>query len=129
MIDTGAIFSEHFSGAGTYITSIMSYAQMADETQLLNGNPTVKELSRYIILGPDWYIFGTQLGLDHPSLKSIRESNDGDDRYRTTKMFELWLNKDPSPTRQKILNILREKFIGLNSIANDYEHAIKSGSK
>ena len=118
---------------GQYLVNIfqdMSYAQMADKRQLLyNGKPTVKELSRHIILGPDWYMFGTQLGLDHSSLESIRKSIDDDDRYRTTKMFKLWLNKDRSPTRQKILDTLRLKVIGLNSIANDYEDAIKSGSK
>ena len=103
---------------------------MADKTQLLyNGNPTLKELSQLIILGPDWYIFGTQLGLDHASLENIRTSIDGNDRYRTTKMFELWLNKDPFPTRQKILDTLRMKIIGLNSIAKDYEDALESGSK
>ena len=130
MIDAGAIFSEHFSGAGTYITSIMSYAQMADKTQLVyNGKPTLKELSRHIILGPDWYMFGTQLGLDSASLDGIRVSNNEDVHDRTTRMFKLWLNKDRSPTRQKILDTLRLKVIGLDSIANDYEDVIKSGSK
>ena len=130
MIDAGAIFSEHFSGAGTYITSIMSYAQMADKTQLVyNGKPTLKELSRHIILGPNWYMFGTQLGLDSASLDGILVSNNEDVHYRTTKMFKLWLDSNPCPTRQKILDTLRLKVIGLNSIAKDYEDVIKSGSK
>ena len=102
---------------------------MADKTQLLSGKPTLKELSRHIILGPKWHIFGTQLGLDSASLDGIRVSNNEDVHDRTERMFELWLKKDSSPTRQKILDTLRLKVIGLNSIAKDYEDAIKSGSK
>ena len=97
---------------------------MADKTRLLNGKPTLQELSRHIILGPDWYIFGTQLGLDSASLKGIRESSNDNVHHRTTKMFELWLDSNPYPTRQQILDTLRLKIIGLNRIANDYEDAL-----
>ena len=105
---------------------------MTDKTHLLNRKarkPTVKELSQHIILGPDWYVFGTQLGLDSRSLKGIQASSNDDPNYRTTKMFELWLDKDPCPTRQNILNTLRLEVIGLKSIANDYEDALMNDSK
>ena len=97
---------------------------MADKTQLLNEKPTLKELSQHIILGPNWYIFGTQLRLDPESLDGIQTSSNDDVRYRTTRMFKLWLNKDPCPTRKQILDTLRLEVIGLNRIANDYEDAL-----
>ena len=97
---------------------------MADKTQLLNGKPTLKELSRHIILGPKWYIFGTQLELDPVSLDGIQVSSNDDVHHRTTKMFELWLDSNPYPTRQQIVDTLRLKVIGLSRIANDYEDAM-----
>ena len=115
---------------GRELTSEASYAQMADKTKIFNGKPTLKELSQHIILGPEWYIFGTQLGLDSASLDGIQTSSNDDVHYRTARMFKLWLNKeDPHPTRQQILDTLRLEIIGLNRIANDYEDALRNGSK
>ena len=102
---------------------------MADKTRLLNGKPTLQELSRHIILGPKWYNFGTQLGIPSKSLDGIRISNNDDVDYRTTRMFELWLDSNPYPTRQQILDTLRLDIIGLNRIAKTYEDAMNSGSK
>ena len=102
---------------------------MADKTQLLSGKPTLKELSRHIILGPKWHIFGTQLGLDSASLDGIQVSNNEDVHDRTKRMFQLWLDSNPCPTRQQIVDTLRLEVIGLNRIANDYEDAMESGSK
>ena len=97
---------------------------MADKTQLLNKKPTLKELSRHIILGPKWHIFGTQLELDSASLDGIQALSNDDVHYRTTRMFELWLDRNPYPTRQQILDTLRLEVIGLNRIAKDYEDAL-----
>ena len=104
--------------------------KMAGRTQTLRGildkKPDVRELSKYIILGPKWHVFGTQLGLDPPILDGIQASpNQGVD-YRTMKMFQSWLNTNHSPTRQQIVDTLRLRVIGLNSTAKDYEDALIS---
>ena len=103
---------------------------MASRTQtlrrILDEEPSVQELSQYIILGPKWHVFGTQLGVDLAILEGIQASNNEDVGYRTMKMFQSWLDKSHSPTRQQIVDTLRLKVIGLNRIAKDYEDALIS---
>ena len=103
---------------------------MAGRTQTLRGildeKPDLQELSRYIILGPKWDLFGTQLGVDPATLDGIQASNNEHVGYRTKKMFQSWLNTNHSPTRQQIVDTLRLKVIGLNSTAKDYEDALIS---
>ena len=103
--------------------------KMAGRTQTLRGildkKPDVRELSKYIILGPKWHVFGTILGLDPVILDEIQASNNDVD-YRTMKMFQWWLDNSYFPTRQQIVDTLRLKVIGLNRIAKDYEDALIS---
>ena len=103
---------------------------MAGRTQTLRGildkKPDLQELSKYIILGPKWHVFGTQLGVDSAILDGIQASNNEDVGYRTMKMFQSWLDKSHSPTRQQIVDTLRLEVIGLNRIAKDYEDALIS---
>ena len=101
---------------------------MADKTQFLNGKPTLTELTKYVRLGSDWHLFGTQLGLDSADLNGINLLQNENIHHRTMKMFQLWLDRNPYPTRQKILDTLRLEVIGLNRIAKDYEDALRNGS-
>ena len=94
---------------------------MADKTQLLNGKPTLPELTKYVRIGSNWHLFGTLLGLDSEDLNGINLLQNEDVHHRTMKMFELWLNVNPEATRKQILDTLREN--SFNRIADEYENA------
>ena len=94
--------------------------------QCLDEKPSLQELCEHIRLGPNWELFGGQLGLDSIELESIDQLK-RDDHYKTRKMFKLWLNTNSHPTRKQIVDILRSKVIGKNSTANDYEEVLVQG--
>ena len=103
---------------------------MAGRTQtlreILDKKPNLQELSKYIILGTKWHVFGTQLGLKPAVLDGIQVSTNEDLDYKTMKMFQSWLDTNDSATRQQIVDTLRLEVIGLNRIAKDYEDALMS---
>ena len=94
--------------------------------QCLDEEPSLQELCEHIRLGPDWELFGGQLGVDEIELKSIRRLNEGD-RYKTREMFKLWLSTTSHPTRKQIVDTLRSNVIGMNRIANNYEKVLLQG--
>ena len=94
--------------------------------QCLDEKPSLQELCEHIILGPNWEIFGVQLGLDSIKLVSIRQSIK-DDSFKTREMFKLWLSTNSRPTRKQIVDTLRSNFIGMNSTADEYEKVLVQG--
>ena len=99
---------------------------VASLEEILNEKPSLQELCEHIRLGPNWELFGGQLGLDSIELESIDQSNK-DDRYKTRKMFKLWLSTNSHPTRKQIVDTLKLNIIGMNSTANDYEEVLVQG--
>ena len=94
--------------------------------ECLDEKPSLQELCEHIRLGPNWELFGGQLGLDSIELESIDQLKK-DDRYKTRKMFKLWLSTNSHPTRKQIVDTLRSKVIGMNSTASDYEKVLLQG--
>ena len=99
---------------------------VASLEEILNEKPSLQELCEHIRLGPNWELFGDQLGLDSIELKSIRQLIK-DDRYKTRKMFKLWLSTNSHPTRKQIVDTLRSNFVGMNSTADEYEKVLVQG--
>ena len=93
--------------------------------QCLDEKPSLQELCEHIILGPNWEIFGGQLGLDSRKLESFRPLIK--DEFKTSEMFKLWLSTNSRPTRKQIVDTLRSKFIGMNSTADEYEKVLVQG--
>ena len=94
----------------------------------LNEEPSLQELCEHIRLGPNWELFGGQLGLDPIELESIDQSKKHD-RYKTREMFKLWLNTNSHPTRKQIVDTLRSNVIGKNSTADNYEKTMLNNCK
>ena len=89
----------------------------------LEERPTVAELCEYILIS-DWYQLGIQLNIDHKKLEDIHKLPENS-TYKTTKMFELWLKTNPYATRRQVLNALKKEIVGENTIAHNYEQALK----
>ena len=101
---------------------------VASLEEILNEKPSLQELCEHIRLGPNWELFGGQLGLDSIELEIIDQLKK-DDHYKTRKMFKLWLSTNSHPTRKQIVDTLRSKVIGKNSTANEYEKALLNNCK
>ena len=91
----------------------------------LNDKPTLSELCEHVILGTDWYVFGVLLELDSTKLDAIRLTNEDSLLFKTTKMFELWLDTNPYPTRKQIIDTLEKDAIGKNGVAKKYKEVIE----
>ena len=67
-----------------------------------------------------WYLFGIQLGVETGRMNAFQSYS----RYVTHKlndMLQLWLQKDPRPTIQDLLEALRSDCVGYRRLANDLE--------
>ena len=91
--------------------------------KLLEKKPTLDELCEHIRIGSKWYQLGIQLKLNAKKLEDIHKLPD-DSTYKTTKMFELWLDTNPNATRRQVIDALRKKIIEENTIAHEYELVI-----
>ena len=91
----------------------------------LNDKPTLSELCEHVILGTDWYVFGVLLDLDNTKLNAIKEMNEESPYFRATKMFELWLDTNPNPTRKEILETLPKAPVRKNAVAKEYKEVIE----
>ena len=94
--------------------------------QCLDEKPSLQELCEHIRLGPNWELFGGQLGLDSIELESIRQLKEND-RFKAREMFSLWFSTNSHPTRKQIVGTLRSEFIGKNSTADKYEKVLVQG--
>ncbi|XP_019860273.1 PREDICTED: uncharacterized protein LOC109588559 isoform X2 [Amphimedon queenslandica] len=90
----------------------------------LSATPTIKELTEYVDVSTNWYIVGTMLDLDQKRLRSIKERG-GSDTDKIIEMFNLWLTTTPTASRKQVLETLRKKVVGENTLADEYEKHLK----
>ena len=96
--------------------------------QFLSKKPIIDELIEHVGVNEKWYQFGVLLNLLADELDAIEERNqDRDANFKALKMFFLWLNTNTNATRKEILETLRKDDIDENSVADDYEKALKEG--
>ena len=89
--------------------------------EILVEKPTLDELCEHIRIGSKWYQLGIQLKLNVKKLEDIHKLPD-DSAYKTTKMFELWLDTKPDATRRQVIDALRKEEI---TIALEYEQILR----
>ena len=117
-----AICEHHPKGHQRCVVSdkeVMAAINLSFE-KLLEEKPTLDELCEHIRIGSKWYQLGIQLKLDPKKLEDIHKLPD-DSTYKTTKMFELWLDTKPNATRRQVVDVLKKKIIEENTIAHEYE--------
>ena len=91
--------------------------------------PSLKYLNRYVrsSVGLKWHDLGIEL-LD--SDKSIEELDKIEAEHKSdlskccTKMFQLWLSKQPLATWNQLIEALRQHNIGLNVLATNIEESL-----
>ena len=88
--------------------------------EILEEKPTLDELCEHIRIGSKWYQLGIQLKLNAKKLEDIHKLPD-DSTYKTTKMFELWLDTKPDVTRRQVVDALRKVEI---TVAHEYEQTL-----
>ena len=88
--------------------------------KILEEKPSLHELCEHIRIGSKWYQLGIQLKLNAKKLEDIHKLPD-DSTYKTTKMFELWLDTKPDATRRQVVDALRKEVIEENTVAHEYE--------
>ena len=103
----------------------MEQQRLASFESFLDGTPTLSELTRRIQIDNKWYILGTLLEIESRKLNSIEKQPGCDDVHKTLKMFELWLATTPTASRKHLLEMLRERVIGENTVAEEYEKYLK----
>ena len=92
--------------------------------KILDEKPRLDELCEHIRIGGKWYQLGIQLKLNAKKLEDIHKLPD-DSTYKTTKMFELWLDTKPDATRRQVVDALRKEVIEENTIAHEYEETLR----
>ena len=93
--------------------------------EILEEKLALDELCEHIRIGSKWYQLGIQLKLNVKKLEDIHKLPD-DSIYKTTKMFELWLDTKPDATRRQMIDALRKEVIEEITVAHDYEQTLKS---
>ena len=71
-----------------------------------------------------WHQLGIQLNVDETSLTEIDKNNPSG--LKKTRMFEEWLKTQPNATNRQLLNALRLKVVGEDTLAEQYEERIKT---
>ena len=106
-------------------------AEEADDAyfqQFLDRRPSIDELMKHVRVSKKWYQFGVLLHLPSNELDAIEELNhDRDDDFKALKMFYLWLNTNPNPTRREVIETLRKKAIDESVVAEKYLKTLKEG--
>ena len=95
--------------------------------EILEEKPTLDELCEHIRIGSKWYQLGIQLKLNAKKLEDIHKLPD-DSTYKTTKMFELWLDTNPNATRTQVVDALRKEVIEEITVAHEYEQTLRNSS-
>ena len=95
--------------------------------EILVEKPTLDELCEHIRIGSKWYQLGIQLKLNAKKLEDIHKLPD-DSIYKTTKMFELWLDTKPDATRRQVIDALRKEVIEEITVAHEYEQMLRKSS-
>ena len=91
----------------------------------LSATPTIKELTEHVDVGTNWYIVGTMLDLDQRRLRSIEGQTGHTDTHKMIGMFNLWLDTTPTASRRQVLEALRIRVVGENTLADEYEKHLK----
>ena len=92
--------------------------------EILIEKPTLDELCEHIRIGSKWYQLGIQLKLNSKKLEDIHKLPD-DSTYKTTKMFELWLDTKPDATRRQVIDALRKEVIEEITVAYEFEQTLR----
>ena len=91
--------------------------------EILEEKPSLDELCEHIRIGSKWYQLGIQLKLDPKKLEDIRRQPD-DSTYKTSRMFQLWLDTNPNATRRQVVDALRKEIIEEITVAHKYEKSL-----
>ena len=99
---------------------------------LFSGNkpPTLKLLNKLVkkSVTAKWYDLGIELlePEDISTLDEIQKNNPGDAGTCCTRMFQLWLDRQPEASWRQLIQALREPNIELNELANTIEQKLTS---
>lgn len=85
----------------------------------MDERPTLSELEERIDI-VDWHSLGIQLELSPSKLEEIEYSSARVNDARR-RMFQLWLDTSPSPTRRELIKKLQSRAVGKRSLAREYE--------
>ena len=83
-------------------------------------------ICEHIRIGSKWYQFGILLELDSKKLDDIHKLPE-DSSYKTTKMFELWLDTNPCATRRQVIDALGKEVIEEVNVAQQYKQFCMMG--
>jgi len=91
-------------------------------------HPSLKYLNRYVKkqVGSKWYDLGVELleADDVATLNAIRSEHPSDLSTCCTKMFTIWLDKQPTATWNQLIEALRQPGIELNGLATEIEQML-----
>ena len=91
----------------------------------LSSSPSIKELTEHVDVSTNWHIVGTMLDLDQRRLRSIERQTGHTDTHKMIEMFNLWLTTTPTASRRQVLETLRIRVVGENTLADKYEKYLK----
>ena len=95
-----------------------------------NNRPTLKLLNKLVkrSVTTKWYDLGVELLAeeDVQALDEIQRNNPRDVSTCCTKMFQLWLERQPDASWRQLIQALREPNIEMNELANTIEQKLVS---
>ena len=95
-----------------------------------NNRPTLKLLNKLVkrSVTTKWYDLGVELLAeeDVQALNEIQRNNPRDVSTCCTKMFQLWLERQPDASWSQLIQALREPNIEMNGLANTIEQKLIS---
>ena len=95
-----------------------------------NNRPTLKLLNKLVkrSVTTKWYDLGVELLAeeDVQALDEIQRNNPRDVSTCCTKMFQLWLERQPDASWRQLIQALREPNIELNELADTIEQKLVS---
>ena len=75
-------------------------------------------------VGDKWYNLGVELLDDYGDVNTIEANHSKDLIICCTKMFQLWLQKQPAASWNQLIEALREPNIGLDTVAASIEQRL-----
>ena len=90
-----------------------------------NSRPEIAELENHVRTN-SWYALGLQLGLNNGELDALELQYRGDIATCRRKMFSLWLQTKPKPSRQQLIVVLKTEAVAEMYIAEQYESYIRT---
>ena len=93
--------------------------------KILDEKPRLDELCEHIRIGGKWYQLGILLKLDPKKLRDDIQKLPEDSTYKTSRMFELWLDTKPDATRRQVVDALKKEVIEEITIAHEYEETLR----